>query len=162
MEIDLTLLESGSVNELDITNKYSLPKQYYYNTGIVSLDDIEVEGKIYRSVAEDDLDELQLYIDCKISGKMILEDSISLEPVEYPFETEYDDILEENCKKSKNTLDIFQFLWENIVLEIPLQFTKVKDLSKFHGDGWRLISEDDLKTSTNPFGDLLKDLNTEE
>ena len=100
-------------------------------------------------------------IDCKISGEMTIADSISLEPVEYHFETEYDDIIEENCKKSENTLDIFQFLWENIVLEVPLQFTKVKDLSEFHGDGWKLISEDELKTSNNPFNDLLKDFEEE-
>ena len=73
----------------------------------------------------------------------------------------YDDILEENCKKNENTLDIFQFLWENIVLEIPLQFTKVKDLSKFHGDGWKLIREEELITSNNPFADLLKDFKEE-
>ena len=58
-------------------------------------------------------------------------------------------------------LDIFQFLWENIVLEIPLQFTKVKDLSKFHGDGWKLVSEDELTTRNNPFSDLLKDFEEE-
>ena len=92
---------------------------------------------------------------------MTIADSISLEPVEYPFSIEYDDIIEENCKKSENVLDIFQFLWENIVLEIPLQFTKVKDLSKFHGDGWKLISEDELKSSNNPFNDLLKDFKEE-
>ena len=55
----------------------------------------------------------------------------------------------------------FQFLCENIVLEIPLQFTKVKDLSKFHGDGWKLIREDELTNSNNPFSDLLKDFKEE-
>ena len=108
------------------------------------------------------VDELENYINCTIKGIMTIKDSISLEPVEYNFETEYDDIIEENCKKSENTLDIFQFLWENIVLEVPLQFTKVEDLSKFHGDGWKLISEDDYKTSgNNPFSDLLKDFEEE-
>ena len=74
---------------------------------------------------------------------------------------EYDDFLGENNKKSENILDIFQFLWENIVLEVPLQFTKVKDLSKFHGDGWKLISEEELNASHNPFSDLLKDFEEE-
>ena len=110
----------------------------------------------------DDIDELTDYIKATITGNIIIEDSISLEPLEYPISIEYDDILEENCKKNENTLDIFQFLWENIVLEIPLQFTKVEDLSKFHGDGWRLISEDELKKhNTNPFSELLKDFKEE-
>lgn len=157
MDIDLTLLHSGTVPEIDITNTYTLEKEYYESTDVLELKEIKVEGKIYRGAAIDDIDDFQDYIECKISGTMIIEDSISLEPVEYPFSAEYDDILEENCKKNENTLDIFQFLWENIVLEVPLQFTKVKDLSKFHGDGWKLISEEELSTSNNPFSDLLKD-----
>ena len=55
-------------------------------------------------------------------------------------------------------LDIFSFLWENIVLEVPLRFTKVKDLSKFHGDGWKLISEEERNQTSNPFNDLLKEM----
>ena len=161
MDIDLSLLHSGTVPEVNITNTYTLTKEYYENTGVLELRNIEVEGKVYRGAAEEEIDEFQDYIDCKITGTMIIEDSISLEPVEYPFSAEYDDILEENCKKNENTLDIFQFLWENIVLEIPLQFTKVKDLSKFHGDGWKLISEEDLVTTNNPFNELLKDFKEE-
>ena len=92
---------------------------------------------------------------------MIILDSITLEEVEYPFSIEYDDIIPENSKKSENILDIFEFLWENTVLEVPLQFTKVDDLSKFHGDGWKLISEEELNTRNNPFSDLLKDYDKE-
>ena len=43
----------------------------------------------------------------------------------------------------------------------PLRFTKVSDLSKFHGDGWKLVSEDDLRKGNNPFSDLLKDFEEE-
>ena len=162
MDIDLTLLHSGTVKEIDITNTYTLEKEYYESTDVLEIKEIKVEGKIYRGAAIDDIDDFQDYIECKITGTMIIEDSISLEPVEFPFSTEYNDIIEENCKKSENTLDIFQFLWENIVLEVPLQFTKVEDLSKFHGDGWKLISEDDYKASgNNPFSDLLKDFEEE-
>ena len=161
MNIDYSLLVSGSVNDIDISNTYSIPKEYFENTEVLALNEIKVEGKIYQGISEDDPEETTEYINCKIIGEMTIEDSISLEPVEYPFFIEYDDIIEENCKKSENILDIFQFLWENIVLEIPLQFTKVKDLSKFHGDGWKLISEDELKSSNNPFSDLLKDFKEE-
>ena len=124
------------------------------------MNDVKVEGRIVRK--EDDDLELVDYIECKISGDMIIPDSISLEEVKYPFSIEYDDFLDENCKNGEKALDIFQFLCENIVLEVPLQFTKVEDLSKFHGDGWKLISEDDYKTSgNNPFSDLLKDFEEE-
>ena len=155
MDIDLKLLHSKTVDEIDITNKYDIPDQYIDKNLVLSLKNIQVDGKIY--IGSDDEDR----IDCTINGNMILEDSISLEPIEYPFSIKYDDILEENSKKNENTLDIFSLLWENIVLEVPLQFTKVKDLSKFHGDGWKLISEDEITNSNNPFGDLLKDFKEE-
>ena len=159
MEIDLSLLHSNTVPFIDISGNYSIDKKYYENSDIIALDDIKVTGKITRK--ENDDFELEDYVNCEIKGDMVIKDSISLEEVNYPFSIEYDDFLEENCIKSKNILDIFQFLWENIVLEVPLQFTKVEDLSKFHGDGWKLVSEDSLKKENNPFSDLLKDYDKE-
>jgi len=156
MDIDLSLLHSQTIKDIDITNKYSIPTEYFKSYDeIISINDIDVIGKIYMN--EENYD----HVKCEISGEMILKDSISLEPINYPFSIEYDDILEENCKKNENTLDIFSFLWENIVLEIPLQFTKVTDLSKFHGDGWKLISEEENTIKNNPFNDLLKDFKEE-
>ena len=162
MNIDLSLLHRQTIKEIKIDGIYSIPKEYYTDNTVIKAENINVIGKVYMSQSIDDIDELVDHIQAKITGCLIIEDSISLEPLEYPISIEYDDILEENCKKNENTLDIFQFLWENIVLEIPLQFTKVEDLSKFHGDGWRLISEEELKTSkNNPFSELLKDYKEE-
>jgi uncharacterized metal-binding protein YceD (DUF177 family) len=159
MDIDLSLLHSETVPFIDISGEYDIDKEYYKNSDIIGLSKITVNGKITRK-ENDDFD-LEDYIDCTINGDIILSDSISLEEVKYPFSIEYDDFIEENCVKNKNTLDIFLFLWENIVLEVPLQFTKVEDLSKFHGDGWKLISEDELKFNNSPFSNLLKDFEEE-
>lgn len=159
MNIDLSLLNSNTVSEIDISNIYSIPKSYYENTDIISLDNINVVGKIKKIDNEED--ELTIYIDAIIDGVMIIPDSISLEEVEYPFHIEYNDFYEENDKNNENVLDIFSFLWENIVLEVPLQFTKVTDLSKFHGDGWKLISEEDRNHESNPFSELLKEFDKE-
>ena len=159
MNIDLSLLNSNTVNEIDISNTYSIPKEYYENTDVISLDNVKVEGKI-RRIDNEDL-EPTLYIDAIIDGVMIIPDSISLEEVDYPFHIEYNDFYEEIDKNNENVLDIFAFLWENIVLEVPLQFTRVTDLSKFHGDGWKLVSEDDRKLEDNPFSELLKEFDKE-
>ena len=159
MNIDLSLLNSNTVNEIDISNNYSIPKEYYENTDVISLDNVKVEGKI-RRIDNEDL-EPTLYIDAIIDGVMIIPDSISLEEVEYPFHIEYNDFYEEIDKNNENVLDIFAFLWENIVLEVPLQFTKVTDLSKFHGDGWKLISEEEHNLQNNPFSELLKEFDKE-
>ena len=159
MELDLGSLHRGEEATISIDGVYTLPEDFYQNTDIIRLSDLKVEGHIEQKENEDF--ELEDYAVCSITGEMILPDSISLEEVEYPFSISYDDFLPENCIKNENLLDIFTFLWENTVLEVPLQFTKVRDLSKFHGDGWRLIREEDRELENNPFHELLKDFEEE-
>ncbi len=160
MNIDLSLLHSKTQNEIDITNTYEIPQEYYEKSNIIKLDSVEVSGKIIEK-ENDELDDTNDYCECTIKGVMVIEDSISLEPIEYEYSIEYNDFIEENCKINENILDIFQFLWENIVLEVPLRLSEVKDLSKFHGDGWKLISEEEHNSSNNPFSELLKDYKEE-
>jgi uncharacterized protein len=155
MNIDLSLLYSKNIDKIDISGKYSMPKDYYNNSDIINLKEIIVDGYITQDEDENDV------IKCTINSEMTLLDSITLEEVNYPFSINYDDIITSSSKKNKNTLDIFRFLWENIVLEVPLRFTKVEDLSKFHGDGWKLISEDELNKENNPFSDLFEIMNKE-
>lgn len=157
MNIDLSLLYSRSVDYLDISNNYSVPKKYFENyKEIINLDNIKVSGRLTLD-SEDDL-----FINCQINGEMTLADSISLEPIKYPYELEIAEKIEKNYEKCENTLDIFSFLWENIVLEVPLQYTRVEDLSQFHGDGWCLISEEEKTIHDNPFSELLNNFNKEE
>ena len=161
MNIDLTPLHSHTIDKIEITNIYNIPEEYYQNMGVKKLDNVKVDGYIYLSPSEEDAEVEVDSINCKIEGTMTIEDSISLEPIEYPFSIEYDDEIDENCKKNENTLDIFSFLWENIVLEVPLRFTKVTDFSKFRGDGWKLVSENELTTNNNPFSELLDKMKEE-
>ena len=152
--MDINLSKLNINNEIDITGIYNIPKSYFEKSEVLELNNINVKGKIYIGDEEE-------CIKCIIEGEMIIPDTISLEKINYPFKIEYDDIISKTSKKSENTLDIFEFLWENIVLEVPLQFTKVDDLSKFHGDGWKLISEDSLIQKNNPFNELLNDYDKE-
>ncbi len=152
--MDINLSKLNINNEIDITGIYNIPKSYFEKSEVLELNNINVKGKIYIEDEEE-------CIKCIIEGEMIIPDTISLEKINYPFKIEYDDIISKTSKKSENTLDIFEFLWENIVLEVPLQFTKVDDLSKFHGDGWKLISEDSLIQENNPFNELLNDYDKE-
>ena len=161
MNIDLTPLHSHTIDKIEITNIYNIPEEYYQNMGVKKLDNVKVDGYIYLSPSEEDIEVEIDSINCKIEGTMTIEDSISLEPIEYPFSIEYDDEIDENCKKNENTLDIFSFLWENIVLEVPLRFTKVSDFSKLRGDGWKLVSENELTTNNNPFSELLDKMKEE-
>ena len=148
MEIDLSSLYSGVDEYIEIEQFVEIDPSYYKDTDIIKLSKVFVNGTISLDSSEN------IECDFKIKGDMILNDSISLEEISYPFECEFNEILEENDKNFENTLDIIPILWENIVLEVPLKFTKVKDVSKFSGDGWKIISEEELKQKNNPFKDL--------
>mgnify|MGYP004495586591 FL=1 len=151
MNIDLNFNKEYLINDTII-----IPKSYYENSGVLDIKNLQVNGRFYYD------SENELWGDFDIDGILIIKDSISDEDVEYPISIKYSDILDETLKKDENTLDLFEFLWENIVLEIPLKFTKVMDLSEFHGDGWKLISEEDRISSSNPFNDLLKNFDKKE
>ena len=70
------------------------------------------------------------------------------------FLIDIDEKLDEFIENNENSLDIIEILWQNIVLEVPLIYTEVKDYSKYRGDGWKLVSEEDL-VNNNPFNTLL-------
>ena len=59
----------------------------------------------------------------------------------------------------QKTLDITDDLWQNILVEIPLRAVNEKNEHlSLKGDGWRLISEDEVNkanSTDNPFMDLL-------
>lgn len=154
-KIDLTLLHTNSIDKIVIDEIVNIPQDYYKETDVKKLDNVKVVGEITRQT--DDID----YVDLDVSGVIILQDSISLEDIEYPFSLKIEGDLKEFITNLENSLDIIELLWENIVLEIPLKYTKVEDLSKFHGDGWKLVSEEEAITSHNPFNELLKNIEEE-
>ena len=98
----------------------------------------------------------------QITGNMILPDDVTLEAVKIPLNINFDEIFAENDPNNENNLtiiqnrlDILPFLWQNIILEVPLKVRGNKKDIKLEGDGWRLITEEDLKTSDNsPFSNL--------
>ena len=152
--MDLSSLHSMVVPNISIHEKFVFDEELYHHPDILKLSEVLVDGDIVLKDFKD------AFVGV-IKGSMVLADSISLEEVSYPFEIDFDDYLPENYIKNENTLDIFGFLWENIVLEVPLRFTKVQDLSKYHGDGWRIIREDERRNENNPFLKLLNDFEEE-
>lgn len=155
MNIDISSLNSGTIKKYNIDEKIEFTKEELKNTKIKALKDVQVKGYLYI----DSSDNLKANLD--FSGVMTLEDDISLEPIEYEFSNKIEEILDENSKNFENILDLKEILWENIVLEIPLKFTKVSNLEEFNGDGWKLVSENELKSNNNPFSDLLNEFEEE-
>ncbi len=150
------LLDS-KVNNISIDEEFTIPKEDYANTDIIDLQEVKVIGNL--TYPSDD----NLFLEADCSGIMKLNDSVSLEPVDYKFSFKINENVSEKLEKDKFSLDIISILWENIVLEIPIRYSEVTDYKDLTGDGWRVISEDDVKdtNTNNPFKDLLNEIEKE-
>ena len=139
MFIDLAKVDEKGIT---IDDTISFDESYIKKTPIKKLDNIKVKGRAYYSVTN------EIIFDCDVKGIMVLEDSLTLEPVDYPIDIHINEVLgentEENVKNESKTLDIIDILWQNIVLEVPisLRVNPEKDYD-MKGEGWELLKEDD-------------------
>ncbi len=139
-----------------INETVEFPSSYYENTDIRELKDIKVDGVIQLNYEEN------IEYNLNISGIMILPNSFTLEDYEYKFTTNVNEIVDESdifYDKLKNTLDIMEILWQNIVLEVPIQVGESNNEPIKSGEGWELVSEDTKKIDPRlaPLQELLKD-----
>lgn len=155
MELDLTKLNNGFENSLDINEPIQIPKDYYQNSSVMDFKNLVLQGRVFKDSTD------VITLQATVSGIMVLEDSISLDAIDYEFSCEIEEELEENYGKLENTLDITDILWQNIMLEVPLKFTNVENFNEYQGDGWKLVDEDSIKSTNNPFKEL-KDMMGEE
>ena len=152
-EINLNLLP------VSLDEDINFPESFYENTLIKRLEGIHVKGIIKYNLS----DEVEL--DLQVTGNMILNDAITLEEVAYPLDIHISgllaDYLEENgnyLEKNQNILDKLEFLWENIVLEVPISFTKHSGKT-MTGKGWELNSnneEEEIDPRLSKLNDLFK------
>lgn len=129
-------------NKIEINELLTIDKEIYKNTSIKKLLPVKVNGEIFYNVS----DEVELDLD--VEGTMILEDSITLDDIDYRYSLHINEIIsseneeiKDYYQNSKNTLDIMPILWQNIVLEVPISITKEKD-AHLSGEGWELKSEE--------------------
>ena len=155
--MNIQKLLRGEINSLTVDEEFEIPCEWYQNTDIVSLKPVKVVGTI-TFLSED-----SILMNITVSLTMILKDSISLEEIPYPFSFQMEENIAERLEKAQNDLDILSILWENIVLEIPMHYTQVKNLEQYQGDGWKLMTEEDYqkKEKNNPFQELLEQMEEE-
>lgn len=152
MNIDITRLNSNIDSNILVDINYEFNKDELKGTDLISCK-CNIKGEIFKSITE------ELAINLNVEGLMILPCSVTLKPVEYPFNIEIngeiDEILDNFDKNYKNTIDIFPIIWENILMEIPMRVVsdEAKDY-KIEGDGWSFEREEE---HSSPF-DELKDL----
>lgn len=141
MKIDLVSLSYR--DRIDINEDVVYDENYLKNSNILALEDVHVEGQIYQ----DDLNNVVIKLDVK--GTMYLEDSVTLEKIPKEFAFTIDEILEEEMQNNQNVLDIMELLWQNIVLEVPIRYTK-SDAHNLKGDNWEVLSLDEKKETIDP------------
>lgn len=159
MIIDLGSLVTNLKKSIDIDKSIDMSSVDLSNTSIRELNNTYFKGKITR-ISDDTFSIVGI-----LSGTMVLPDDITLEDVDYNYEIQIDENFGESTENSENnieivqnTIDILPFLWQNIIVEIPLKVVNDKNKDKtIEGNGWRLISEDEVNTSKDsPFSDLQK------
>lgn len=150
MLINLDEIFTNIKDAIIINEDIEFNQEIYNLPEIKNLKSIHLDGKIELD------DSREAILTGKLTGIMTILDSISLDEVDYNFSIDLDENLEEIIEKDKKSIDIIEILWQNIVLEVPLRYTEVTDYSKYSGDGWRLISEEELKHQNNPFQVLIE------
>ena len=141
--IDLQKL--NYLEKIDIDEEIEIPKEYLENTDIVSLSKVKTIGNI----TFDENDDYVIKLD--ISGTMDLHDSVTYDIIPYEFVVN----IEETLENSTKTLDLIEFLWHYIVLEVPLRFTN-SEITCVENENYRIISEEEYKRKNNPFKDFFE------
>lgn len=144
MQIDLNKLIYQDKILIDETIDYS--KEYLENTDIISLNNVKVQGSIYVDYEKNNVIELN------VEGTMILTDAITTEPVPYDFTIE----IAENLENSLKTLDLIEFLWHYIVLEIPIRYS-TSDAQELKDKYDNVYLEEEVREVNNPFKDFFKE-----
>ena len=149
MIIDLTKLLNSYVEEITFEDVVAFDESYLKNTEIRELNNVYVTGIINKTM--DDMYSLSM----NITGEMIVPCSVSLEDVKIKLDIEVNEVLTDNeefidegIKITNKTIDIYPIIWENILMEIPIKvISENLDRTSFSGDGWKLMTEEDLKSN---------------
>lgn len=161
MNIDLTKLVTSYIEEIEVTGEVVIPEDLFKGTQVRGLKDVKFSGSITKLCDGD------YQLTGSLTGVMVLPDDITLEDVDVKFESVIEENFSEMCKPEgknleiiQNRLDITEFLWQNILVEIPLKVVSEKNEGlMMEGNGWRLITEEELekeKSNNSPFSELNK------
>ncbi len=152
MKINLNLLPINLDQDIEFANSY------FENTSIKKMEKFHIKGVIKYNLSD------EIEIDLNVNGNIYLEDAITLEDVLYPISlniqenlSDFSSINAQYLEKDKNILDIIEFLWENIVLEVPISYTTSSGVL-LKGNGWELngIKEDEIDPQLAKLKDLFK------
>lgn len=153
---DISKLKNNTEQKLEINETIDFPDEKLKGTEIQRLEGVKATGEITR------IESSTYHLTLNITGNMVLLCARSLEEVDYPLNIFIDENIEEEAEMSENqvifqnSLDIFEIVWENIVLEVPLRVVKEDASFISKGECWSLKDENE-ETFSSPLSEL-KDL----
>ncbi len=126
---------------MPISGEIIVPNDVLNGTDIRRISPIKVSGYVYN--VEDNFS-----LNINVTGTMILPCARTLKDVEYPFDIDIEEMIDENennlIQIIQNRLEIFPIIWQYILVDVPLRVLHpdAKE-EKLEGNGWRLITQDD-------------------
>ena len=139
----INLQKLNYTDKIIINEEINIPREFYEKMDIIDLENVYAKGVITNDIEDGYL------INLDVSGKMLLHDSVTFDVVPYDFDVKIEETLENSLK----TLDLIAFLWQYIVLEVPLRFTN-SDIQCIESSNYRIISEEEYNKKNNPFSDF--------
>ena len=157
MNIDLTELMTNIKDVIGIDVVVDFDEEMLSISSIRKLLNTKFVGEVSR------ISDTDYQLSGSLDGTMVLPDDITLDDVNYDFSINVDEEFNDNIGDNnlviiKNKLDISEFLWQNILVEIPLKVVKKENENlTMEGNGWRLTTEEELEkeNDSSPFDALL-------
>ena len=159
MVIDLNKIVYSNDYKMPIEGEVVIPDEMLKSTDIKAITPVKVKGYLYNN-------EENYSLEITVSGEMILSCARTLKDVKYPFNINIEEVIGENDDNSleiiQNRVDIFPIIWQNILVEVPLRVLHPDSKEEsLEGDGWRFVTEDDIKEEIDPRLAKLSEYNKE-
>lgn len=129
----INLSELSYKDKISIDTNVEFDESYLLNSDIKKIQNAHIEGYFFLNEAN------EYSCNVHITGKMFLLDSVTLDQIPYDFDFIIDDIITDMIENNQNVLDLVEFLWQNIVLEVPIRYTQ-SDADNLEGDNWKVKS----------------------
>ena len=108
---------------------YNFEETLDLSAEIEEIEDIYEIGPVNITGSINRLDHETYQFVYRIQVKLVLQCALTLDPVEYVFDEEYDEIYsttenDEYILIEKNTIDTYQMAWSNIIIDKPINVTR--------------------------------------
>ncbi len=128
--MEIKIQDLNIKKNIEINENFSFNPDKYKEAGIKDIKNIKFVGILRYNIVE------EIILEGKLTGEIILYDSVDLSDFLQEIDVNIEEILENN----QNVLDISEVLWNNIVLEVPIRSTN-KKLEDQEGNGWKILNE---------------------